>query len=52
MKTETITIRITEDMRKQLDKAADTTKSPYAPTRTQLIERGIALALKELGKSK
>ena len=51
MKTSTksiqIGIRISEELKKRLDRATSRERDPYAPTLTQVVERGLELALKE-----
>jgi len=37
---------------RRLAKATDRTKDPYAPSITQLLERGLEFALKELKRKK
>lgn len=52
MKTRQIGIRLSNELADRLDKATDRIRDPYAPTTTQLIERGLELALKELERRK
>lgn len=46
--TKTLTNRLNEDLRERLDKAR--LAMPYAPTVTAVIERGIVLAIEEMGR--
>ncbi len=43
----TITARIPDDLAKRLDRVVNRSKDPYAPQITQIILRGLELALKE-----
>lgn len=52
MKSNQIGIRVSDDHRSRIDRVTDRDRNPYAPTITQLIERGIELALKELEPQK
>lgn len=52
MKNRQIGIRLSDEMAARLDRATDRNRDPYAPTMTQLVERGIELALKELERRK
>lgn len=45
-KTETLTIRLSPDLRKRVDAAIEA--MPYRPTVTAIVERGLELALIEL----
>lgn len=47
-----ITVRIGVELLAKLQKACDKSRSPYAPTKTAVIERGIELALRELARRK
>lgn len=46
----TIAARIPFDLAQRLDLATDRQKNPYAPTLSQIVVRGIELALAELQK--
>jgi predicted DNA-binding protein len=48
MTREQLSIRISEGLNARLRAATDRDKNPYAPSVTQIVERGIELALKEL----
>ncbi len=52
MKEKVITARISNELLARLKKASDKRKNPYAPTITQIIERGLDLALSELETKK
>lgn len=52
MATKPVTARIDEDLVNRLEKATDRSKDPYAPSKSQIIERGIELALRELERRK
>jgi predicted DNA binding CopG/RHH family protein len=43
-----VTVRLPEDLIEAIGKATDKSRDPYAPSVTQVIERGVRLALKEL----
>lgn len=45
---EQLNLRIDVYLLARLRAAADSTNNPYAPSLTQIVERGIDLALKEL----
>jgi len=45
-----IGIRISEELKRRLDRATDRKLDPYAPTLSQIVEHGIELALAELEK--
>lgn len=45
-----VSLRIDRNLMDRIGKAVDRTRNPYAPTMTQIIERGIELALRELEK--
>ena len=47
-----ITVRVRDDLLERLRKATDKEKNFYAPTQTQVFERGLELALNELEKKK
>ena len=47
---ELVAARIEGDLRGRLRKATDRAKNRYAPTRSQIVIRGIELALAELEK--
>lgn len=47
-----MTFRIEAKLLARLEKACDKAKNPYAPTQTQVVERGIELALRELERRK
>ena len=47
---EIVAARIKGSLKVRLRLATDRTKTPYAPTRTQVVLRGIELALDELEK--
>lgn len=48
MTKEQLSLRISETLLARLRTAADKARNPYAPSLTQVVERGIELALKEL----
>jgi len=43
-------LRLPHELLERLRAVADADKNPYAPTMTQIVERGIILALRELEK--
>jgi predicted DNA binding CopG/RHH family protein len=43
-----VSIRLPDDLIEAIAKATDKRRDPYAPSITQVIERGVRLALKEL----
>lgn len=43
-----IGIRISAEVKAALDAATDRARDPYAPSVTQIVERGITLAVQEL----
>lgn len=45
-----LSLRIDRELLDKLERAVDRSKNPYAPSKTQIIERGIELALRELEK--
>lgn len=47
-KDDTITVRLEKGRAAKLRVASDKGKNPYAPSVTQIVERGIDLALNEL----
>jgi hypothetical protein len=48
MTREQIGLRLPAELLERLRTAADASKNPYAPSMTQIVERGIILALREL----
>jgi len=48
MADRTATIRIPDSQAARLEKATDRSKDPYAPSITQILLRGLELALKEV----
>jgi predicted transcriptional regulator len=50
--TRQITVRLDEELLARLDKVTDAGRNPYAPSKRQVIERGLELALRELEKRK
>lgn len=48
MKKVQLGIRISDEMYGRLATATDRALNPYAPTMTQIVERGVELALREL----
>ena len=51
MDTKQLNARLSDEMWKRLQKAADKKTNPYAPSMTQIVQRGIDLALQELEES-
>lgn len=45
-----VSLRIDRNLMDRLDRAVNRSRNPYAPTKTQIVERGIELALRELEK--
>lgn len=43
-----IGVRISAEVKAALDRVTDRERDPYAPTVTQIVERGILLAVQEL----
>jgi hypothetical protein len=43
-----VTVRLPDELIEAVGRATDKSRDPYAPSVTQVIERGIRLALKEL----
>lgn len=50
--TTTVGARISLELNERLERAADRTQNIYAPTVSQIITRGIELALEELKKER
>lgn len=50
MATEQINVRVEKALVKRLRKATVESKNPFSPTISQIVERGIELALKELNR--
>lgn len=50
MTREQLGVRLPVALLERLRVAADSNKNPYAPSMTQIVERGIELALRELGR--
>lgn len=50
MKRIPISFKLPAELVRRLRSAADHASDPYAPTLTAVVERGIELALRELGK--
>ena len=48
VKDRSLTVRIPPELEARLAKATDRKKNPYAPSITQVVVRGLELALKEL----
>lgn len=48
MTREQLSLRLPDDLLARLRAAADRDKNPYAPSITQIVERGIELSLREL----
>jgi len=46
------TLRLDSSVMERLTSAADRLKNPYAPNKTQIVERGIELALQEIANKK
>lgn len=45
-----ITVRINNSLLERIEQATDRGKNPFAPTKSQLVVRGLDLALKEYEK--
>jgi hypothetical protein len=52
MKTIPVAARIPIALNKRLDRATEGTNGPYSPSKSQIITRGIELALTELDAKK
>lgn len=50
--TITIAGRVSPDLAERAKKAADRKVNPYAPTLSQIVARGLELALQELDKKR
>jgi len=48
MAREQLSLRLPDNLLVRLRNAANKARNPYAPSITQIVERGIELALKEL----
>ena len=47
-KDKTVTVRVPAELADRLAKATDTRKNPYAPNASQIMLRGLDVALKEV----
>lgn len=52
IKDVTVGARLTKFLARRLEEAADRERDPYAPTQSQIITRGIELALQELERKR
>lgn len=50
VKVKSITVRLDDELLKRVQHATDRRRDPYAPNLTQLVERGLELALQEMAK--
>jgi hypothetical protein len=47
-----LSFRVAGELVRRLEKVTDRTKNPYAPNTTQILERGLMLALDEIERKK
>jgi Arc/MetJ-type ribon-helix-helix transcriptional regulator len=47
-----VTVRLPDELIKELQRATDTGRDPYAPSITKVVERGVRLALLELERKR
>jgi hypothetical protein len=50
MKSVLVSVRISKELRERIAKAMDKARDPYAPNLSQIVTRGIELALREIAK--
>ena len=48
MSREMITFRLESELKARLDRVTDRDRDDYAPTKTQVLQHGLELALREL----